>query len=124
MGVAGLLETGAAGVVTLDLSWCGGLSEARKIAAVAEAWHLSVAPHDRTGPVVIAASTPLGLNAPNALVQDSVRSCSCTRHLDLVTHLPDLRGGTITVPPGPGFDLALGADLDLLFTFPQQKATA
>ena len=37
MGVAGLLETGAIGVVTLDPSWCGGLSEARETAAVAAA---------------------------------------------------------------------------------------
>ena len=63
-----LLETGVAGVVILDISWCGGLSEARKIAAMAEAWHLPVAPHDCTGPVVLAASTHLSLNAPNALV--------------------------------------------------------
>ncbi len=43
------LETGAAGVVMLDLSWCGGISEARKIAGMAEAWHTPVAPHDCTG---------------------------------------------------------------------------
>jgi galactonate dehydratase len=36
---ATICETGAAGVVMLDLSWCGGLSEARKIAGMAEAWH-------------------------------------------------------------------------------------
>ena len=48
-----LLETGAAGIVMLDIAWCGGLSEARKIAAMAEAWHLPVAPHDCTGPVVL-----------------------------------------------------------------------
>jgi L-alanine-DL-glutamate epimerase-like enolase superfamily enzyme len=51
----------------LDIAWCGGISEARKIAAMAEAWHLPVAPHDCTGPVVFAASTHLSLNAPNAL---------------------------------------------------------
>src|SRR5579872_1571164 len=44
-----LFETGAAGIVMLDLSWCGGLSEAKKIATMAEAWHLPVAPHDCTG---------------------------------------------------------------------------
>ncbi len=54
-----LLETGAAGIVMLDIAWCGGISEARKIAAMAEAWHLPVAPHDCTGPVVFAASTHL-----------------------------------------------------------------
>ena len=69
-----LLETGVAGIVMLDIAWCGGLSEARKIAAMAEAWHLPVAPHDCTGPVVLCASTHLSLNAPNALVQESVRA--------------------------------------------------
>ncbi len=65
-----LLETQAAGVVMLDLAWCGGMSEARKIAAMAEAWKLPIAPHDCTGPVVLAASTHLSLNAPNALIQE------------------------------------------------------
>ena len=57
-----LLETGAAGIVMLDLAWCGGISEAKKIAGMAEAWHLPVAPHDCTGPVVLTASTHLSLN--------------------------------------------------------------
>jgi galactonate dehydratase len=73
-GFRDLLETDAAGVVMMDLSWCGGLSEARKIASMAEAWHLPIAPHDCTGPVVLCASTHLSLNAPNALVQESVRA--------------------------------------------------
>ena len=76
----------------LDISWCGGLSEARKIAAMAEAWHLPVAPHDCTGPVVLAASTHLSLNAPNALVQESVRAFYRTWYRDLVTALPEVEG--------------------------------
>jgi L-alanine-DL-glutamate epimerase-like enolase superfamily enzyme len=111
-----LLETGAAGIVMLDLSWCGGLSEARKIAAMAEAWHLPVAPHDCTGPVVLAASTHLSLNAPNALVQESVRAFYRTWYRDLVTALPEVRDGMITVPPGPGLGLDLNPDLDRAFT--------
>jgi hypothetical protein len=66
------------------------LSEARKIAAMAEAWHLPVAPHDCTGPVVLAASTHLSLNAPNALVQESVRAFYRTWYRDLVTALPEV----------------------------------
>ena len=54
----------------LDLSWVGGLSEARKIAAMAETYHLPVAPHDCTGPVVYTASVHLSLNATNALIQE------------------------------------------------------
>ncbi len=111
-----LLETGAAGVVMLDVSWCGGLSEARKIASMAEAWHLPVAPHDCTGPVVLAASTHLSLNAPNALVQESVRAFYRTWYRDLVTALPEVRDGMITVPPGPGLGLELAPDLDRAFT--------
>ena len=111
-----LLETGAAGVVMLDVAWCGGLSEARKIAAMAEAWHLPVAAHDCTGPVVLAASTHLSLNAPNALIQESVRGFYRTWYRDLVTALPNINDGFITVPPGPGLGLDLVPDLDKKFT--------
>jgi L-alanine-DL-glutamate epimerase-like enolase superfamily enzyme len=111
-----LLETGAAGVVMLDLSWCGGISEARKIASMAEAWHLPVAPHDCTGPVVLIASTHLSLNAPNALLQESVRAFYRTWYRDLVTALPEVSGGMITVPEGPGLGTELNRDLDKLFT--------
>ncbi len=110
------LETGAAGVVMLDLSWCGGISEAKKIAGMAEAWHLPVAPHDCTGPVVLAASTHLSLNATNALIQESVRAYHRTWYRDLVTALPPIEDGMITVPPGPGHGLELAPDLDRRFT--------
>ncbi|MEQ8600528.1 MAG: mandelate racemase/muconate lactonizing enzyme family protein [Devosia sp.] len=111
-----LLATDAAGIVMLDLSWCGGLSEARKIAAMAEAWHLPVAPHDCTGPVVLAASTHLSLNAPNALVQESVRAFYNGWYAGAVTQLPAVSDGMITVPPGPGLGMALRPDLDKRFT--------
>jgi len=114
-GFRDLLETGVAGIVMLDLSWCGGLSEARKIAAMAEAWHLPVAPHDCTGPVVLTASTHLSLNAPNALVQESVRAFYRTWYRDLVTALPEVKDGHITVPPGAGLGLALNPELDRAF---------
>jgi L-alanine-DL-glutamate epimerase-like enolase superfamily enzyme len=111
-----LLETGAAGIVMLDISWCGGISEARKIAAMAEAWKLPVAPHDCTGPVVLAASTHLSLNAPNALVQESVRAFYRTWYRDLVTALPEVKDGMITVPPGPGLGLELNPELAKAYT--------
>lgn len=111
-----LLQTDAAGIVMLDLSWCGGISEGRKIAAMAEAWRLPVAPHDCTGPVVLAASTHLSLNATNALVQESVRAFYRTWYRDLVTAVPEVTNGMITVPPGPGLGLELSPDLDRRFT--------
>ena len=115
-GFRDLLQTGAAGIVMLDLSWCGGLSEARKIAAMAEAWHLPVAPHDCTGPVVLAASTHLSLNAPNALVQESVRAFYRTWYADVVTAVPPVADGMIGVPDGPGLGLDLHPELDRRFS--------
>ncbi len=123
-GFRDLLETGAAGVVMLDLSWCGGLSEARKIASMAEAWHLPIAPHDCTGPVVLCASTHLSLNAPNALVQESVRAFYRTWYRDLVTALPEVRNGMITVPPGPGLGMDLHPDLDRAYTTSRRTSDA
>ena len=119
-----LLETGAAGVVIVDVSWCGGLSEARKIAAMADAWHLPVAPHDCTGPVVLAASTHLSLNAPNALVQESVRAFLRGWYADLVTALPPVVDGMITVPPGPGLGLELNPDIDRAFATTRRRTAA
>ena len=119
-----LLETGAAGVVIVDVSWCGGLTEARKIAAMAGAWHLPIAPHDCTGPVVLAASTHLSLNAPNALVQESVRAFLRGWYADLVTALPPVVNGMITVPPGPGLGLALNPEIDRAFVTTRRRTAA
>jgi L-alanine-DL-glutamate epimerase-like enolase superfamily enzyme len=123
-GFRDLLETGAAGVVMLDLSWCGGISEARKIASMAEAWHLPIAPHDCTGPVVLCASTHLSLNAPNALVQESVRAFYRTWYRDLVTALPEVKNGMITVPPGPGLGMELHPDIGRVFTVSRKVSDA
>ncbi|MBT5185601.1 MAG: mandelate racemase/muconate lactonizing enzyme family protein [Kordiimonadaceae bacterium] len=106
-----LLETNAAGVIMLDLSWCGGLSEARKIAAMADAYHLPIAPHDCTGPVVLAASTHLSLHAPNALVQESVRAFYNGWYKDYVTDLPQVSNGLISVSNAAGLGLSLLPDV-------------
>lgn len=110
-GFKDYLQTGVAGVAMLDLSWCGGLSEARKIAAMADAWQLPVAPHDCTGPVVWAASTHLSLHAPNALVQESVRAFFTGWYKELVTELPVVENGMISLSNKPGLGLELLPDL-------------
>jgi L-alanine-DL-glutamate epimerase-like enolase superfamily enzyme len=110
-GFKDYLQTGVAGVAMLDLSWCGGLSEARKIAAMADAWQLPVAPHDCTGPVVWAASTHLSLHAPNALVQESVRAFFTGWYKELVTELPVVKNGMISLNNKPGLGLELLPDL-------------
>lgn len=102
-----MLELGALSTLIMDLSWCGGISEARKAASMAEAFHVPVAFHDCTGPVVLAASTHLALHARNCAVQEMVRAFYHGWYGDLVTALPPVVNGMITVPDGPGLGLAL-----------------
>ena len=107
------LETKAAGVAMLDLSWCGGVTEARKIAALAESHHVPVAPHDCTGPVVWAASCHFSLFARNTLIQECVRAFYTGWYTELVTALPQVRQGEVSVDlsqPGLGLELLPGLE--------------
>ncbi len=102
-----LLVAGATDIVMLDLAWCGGLTEARKIAALAEAWARPVAPHDCTGPITLIASVHLAMHAPTAMFQEVVRATLATWYRDLVTVLPTVERGWVLPMEGPG----LGARL-------------
>ncbi|VFR28067.1 Gluconate dehydratase [plant metagenome] len=105
-----LLAADALDVVMVDLSWCGGISEARKIATLAEAYQKPLAPHDCTGPVVLMASLHLALSSPNAIFQEMVRAFVNGFYQDLVTELPVFDRGFLLPPdrPGLGTNLAEG----------------
>ena len=101
------LQADAVDVVMLDLSWCGGIGEAKKIATLAEAWGRPVAPHDCTGPVVLAASVHLSLNCPNTLAQETVRAFTTGWYREVLTELPEIRNGFIYPMTGPGLGTKL-----------------
>lgn len=102
-----LLERRAAGVIIFDPSWAGGISEGKKIASLAEAYQLPIAPHDCSGPVEFAAAVHLSINAPNALVQESVRAYYTGWYRQLVTNVPEVKDGYIYPLTGPGLGTAL-----------------
>jgi L-alanine-DL-glutamate epimerase-like enolase superfamily enzyme len=102
-----LLEADAIDVVMLDLAWCGGLTEGRKIAALAEAFAKPLAPHDCTGPVTLMAGLHLALHASTAIFQEVVRATLATWYRDLVTDLPVLVNGMAQAPTAPGLGTAL-----------------
>ena len=77
------------------------------IASMAEAWHLPVAPHDCVGPVTITANVHLGVNAPNALIQEIVRASYTSWYRDLLTELPKVERGYIYPLHGPGLGTRL-----------------
>jgi L-alanine-DL-glutamate epimerase-like enolase superfamily enzyme len=102
-----MLSADAVDVVMLDLAWCGGLTEGRKIAALAESFARPLAPHDCTGPVTLMAGLHLALHAPTAIFQEVVRATLATWYRDLVTALPVIRAGMAQAPTAPGLGTAL-----------------
>ncbi|MBI2949437.1 MAG: galactonate dehydratase [Verrucomicrobia bacterium] len=69
-----LLEKRAASVIQPDITHCGGLSEARRIAAMAEAYRVAMAPHNPQGPVSTAASLEFGFATPSYIICETVHS--------------------------------------------------
>ena len=67
-----LLELRACSIIQPDVTHCGGLSEARRIAAMAEAYRLAIAPHNPQGPVSTAASLELGFATPSYIICEAV----------------------------------------------------
>jgi L-alanine-DL-glutamate epimerase-like enolase superfamily enzyme len=106
-----LFEKRAVSIAMLDIGWTGGISEAKKIAAMAEAYQLPVAPHDCTGPVMLTAAVHLSLNATNTLVQEVVRAYYYDWYGEIVTDLPPLANGFITASDAPGLGTQLQPQL-------------
>ena len=102
-----LFEKRAVSVAMLDIGWCGGLSEAKKIATMAESYELPIAPHDCTGPVVLAAGVHLSAASPNTLVQEVVRAFYHGWYQELAIDLPPLQGGYIRPLDKPGIGVRL-----------------
>lgn len=88
-----MMEKQAMTICMFDISWVGGISEAKRISTMAEAYRMPIAPHDCVGPVTLAFSVQLSLNAPNALVQETVRAYNATWYLDIVDKLPHIENG-------------------------------
>ena len=102
-----ILEKRACAVIQPDVSHCGGISEARRIAAMAETYMISVACHNPQGPISTAASLHVGFATPNYLIQEVVRKDVPWRH-DVVTEPIDMDRGVSRVPTAPG----LGIDIN------------
>ncbi|EHL98663.1 mandelate racemase/muconate lactonizing enzyme protein [Acetobacteraceae bacterium AT-5844] len=102
-----LLAADAIDIVMLDLAWCGGLTEGRKIAALAESYAKPLAPHDCTGPVTLMAGLHLALHAPTAIFQEVVRATLATWYRELVTELPVINAGMVQAPTAPGLGTKL-----------------
>ncbi|SON58500.1 D-galactonate dehydratase (plasmid) [Hartmannibacter diazotrophicus] len=101
------LDRDATHVVMADLCWTGGLTEGRKIAAMAETYHRPFAPHDCIGPVGFAAAIHMSFSQPNTLIQESVRAFYRGWYKELVTAVPKIENGYVYPMEGLGLGVEL-----------------
>jgi L-alanine-DL-glutamate epimerase-like enolase superfamily enzyme len=110
-GFRELLENRAASIVMPDICWCGGISEAKKIASMAETHYLPVAPHNCGGPVLHFASAHLAANAVNLFIMETVRRNYLEDHQGILTMNLVPQNGQLALPPGPGLGIELHPEM-------------
>ena len=110
-GFRPILESRAADVLQPDIGNTGGISEAKKIAAMAEAYNVQIQPHVCASPVSTAAALQLDACIPNLLIQELYPYRSA-EHFMLVDHAPelDVRDGVLDIPDRPGLGVNLVED--------------
>src|SRR5262245_9917490 len=106
-----LLDKQAADIVMIDPTWAGGITECKKLCALAEAYKRPVAMHDCTGPFTLYAGVHLAINATNAMYQETVRAYLRVNYPELVTDLPEIERGHIRAPTRPGLGTSLLPDV-------------
>ena len=102
-----LLESRTVKYVMFDITWCGGLTEARNIAAMADAFELPVAPHTAGGPLLFYASTHLSTASPNVWIEES-----CQRFYEhdwpaMLEKPIATENGSIAAPEESGFGMRI-----------------
>jgi galactonate dehydratase len=107
------LASGAVDIIQPDLSHAGGLTECRKIAAMAESYDVAVAPHCPLGPLALAACLQLAACSPNVVLQEMSLGIHYNAGHDLLSFVttPDVLTaveGHLPIPEGPG----LGIEID------------
>ena len=102
-----LIAQRACHIIQPDLSHCGGLWEARKIAAMAEAHQIAVAPHNPNGPVATAAAMHFAAATPNWIIQEAITNDVPWRN-EVVVNPVKVVNGHAAIPTLPG----LGIDID------------
>jgi galactonate dehydratase len=105
-------EMGAVDIIQPDLSHAGGLSECRKIAAMAEAYDVAVAPHCPLGPLALASCLQLAACAPNVAIQEMSLGIHYNVGHDLLEFCADKevltpQDGYLAIPTGPGLGITI-----------------
>ncbi|GGL59013.1 galactonate dehydratase [Halocalculus aciditolerans] len=108
-----VFEQGSVDLIQPDLSHAGGITEVKKIADMAEAYDVAMAPHCPLGPIALASCLQVDAVAPNALIQEQSLDIHYNETADVLDYLADpsvfdYEDGFVALPEGPG----LGIDVD------------
>ena len=105
-------ENGAVDIIQPDLSHAGGILECRKIAAMAEAYDIAVAPHCPLGPLALASCLQLAACTPNVAIQEMSLGIHYNVGHDLLSFVSDPEvlspvGGYLSIPEKPGLGVTI-----------------
>ncbi len=110
-----VLEAGYVDIVQPDLSHCGGITEGRKIATLAETYDVALAPHCPLGPLTLAASLQLDAVCHNAFIQEQSMGIHYNQGNDVLDYLVDaaplhIENGYCAIPQGPGLGVEINEE--------------
>lgn len=104
-----LLEKQAVAVLQPDVCNVGGIMEAKKVAALAEAWYVPIAPHNPNGPIATAMTAHVAASIPNFLIMETVGGMGVEkqRHEEIVLETLKVKDGYLELPVRPGLGVEL-----------------
>jgi galactonate dehydratase len=111
-GFKELLKTGAADIIQPDVSHAGGIWETRKIAAMAEAFDVAVAPHCPLGPIALASCLQVDFCSGNAFIQEQSLGIHYNQGSDVLDYLTDpnvfkYQDGFVPLLKAPGLGIEI-----------------
>jgi len=107
-----LLQDGYVDILQPDPSHAGGISEVKKIATMAEAYDVAIAPHCPLGPIALATCIQIDASTPNVFIQEQSLNIHYNEKSDLLDYLADptvftYRNGVVKIPDGPGLGISI-----------------
>jgi len=106
-GFREMFEQRAVGVVMWDVTWCGGISEAKKISYMADTYKISVCPHTGGGPVLWFASIHAATSLTNFYIMESVYHMYHDVYPRFIESVPAPVDGYVTAPDTPGLGIVV-----------------
>lgn len=110
-----LLADGYVDIIQPDLSHAGGITECKKIASMAEAYDVALAPHCPLGPIALAACLQVDATAHNAFIQEQSLGIHYNQGSDLLDYVQDrsvftYQDGYVSIPQGPGLGIEINEE--------------